>query len=266
MIKRLLVAIDGSPSALAALSIAGSLGGIIQAEVIGLYVENVGRFENLSGAELETAEREVEEESRDLRKAFQARCQSAKVQGRFLSLRGIPDDIIRERAKTVDFVIIGNSGTHRGTPERHSGETVSALLKSVARPVLVVPEDVAGESKMVVAYDGTLPSDRALRAAAEFAQISEIESVHLLTATGTTEECQTIQAPALDYLSAFDFHVTPVCLTGQPGEAILAYIEEVDASILALGAFGPNRLRESVFGSTTDAVLKQGQAAVLLVS
>lgn len=264
MIKRILVAIDGSESATAGLSIAGSLAGIINAELIGLYVEDIARLQGDEAANAE-AEKLLEAESVSLYQTFQERCSSAKIEGRFLSIRGRPDEVIRERAKAVDFVVVGSYGLHEGVT-KDQGDTVIGLLRSVARPVLVVPEDVSGEPKIVIAYDGSLPSDRALRAAAEFAEISEMTDLHLLTVSPTSEECKSVQAPALDYLSAYDLHVTPVCITGNPEEAIISYVSQVDASVLVIAAFGPNRTKDSVFGKTTEAVMKSADAAILLVS
>ena len=263
MIKRILVAIDGSESANSALSIAGSLAGIIGAELTGLFVEDTRRF--TGGAEDAETEKNVEAESVALYQAFQDRCANAQVDGRFLSLRGKPDEVIAERTKTVDFVVMGNQAEHTEVEGKYPGQTFEALIASLSRPVLIVPADVAGEPKIVVAYDGTLPSDRALRAAAEFAEISEMTEVHLLTATKEIDECRRIQAPALEYLSSYDLQVTPVCVTGEPEAAILTYVEQVDASVVVLAAFGPNRMKQSVFGTTTQAVIKSAQAAVLLV-
>ena len=262
MIKRILVAIDTSSASESALSVAASLCGIMKAELIGLFVEDTSRF--LSNDDSAT-EAEIESESMKLYGKFQQSCDKAQIEGRFLSIRGIPKDVIRERAKTVDFVIVGNMGDPN-VGNKKPGLTVQGLLATVARPVLVVPADVAGEPMMVVAYDGSLSSDRLLCAAVELAEISEMSSLHLVTVASTTEDCQAVQAPALDYLSAYPLHVTPVCLTGKPEEALLAYVEQVDASILAIAAFGPNRVKESVFGSTTGKVLLQNDVAVLLVS
>ncbi len=264
MIKRILVAIDGSESANAGLSIAGSLAGIIGAELIGLFVEDTARLKG-DTAEIAAEETLLEAESMELYQAFQDRCDTSKVDGRFLSIRGVPNEVIRERAKAVDFVVLGNYGLHEGV-NKEQGDTVLGLLRSVARPILVVPEDASGEPKIVIAYDGSLPADRALRAAAELAEISQMTDLHLLTASASNEECKSIQAPALDYLSAYDLHVTPVCVTGNPEEAIISYVSQVDASVLVIAAFGPNRTKDGVFGKTTEAVMKSVDAAVLLVA
>jgi len=262
MIKRILVAIDGSDSANAALSIAGSIAGIIGAQLVGLFVEDSRRFAGSNDSEVEKT---IEAESVRLYQAFNDRCANAKVDGRFLSLRGTPHEVIAERAKTVDFVVMGSQGEHKDVQGKYPGQTFEALIAALSRPALIVPADVAGEPKIVVGYDGTLPSDRALRAAAEFAEISEMNELHLLTATATPDKCRTIQAPALEYLSAYDLQVTPVCVTGEPEAAILSYVDQIDASVVVLAAFGPNRVKQSVFGTTTQAVIKSAQAAVLLV-
>ena len=265
MIKRILVAMDGSPSSYAALSIAGSLAGITGAELVGLFVEDIGRLAGIEGKEAEAAEDQLEAESLQLYQNFHSRCSSSNIEGRFLSIRGVPSTVIRDRAKTADFIVMGNVDKRTGEGTDQS-ETVVSLLRALARPLLVVPDDPSGEPKIVIAYDGSLPSDRALRAAAEFAAISDMTTLHLLTVSATADECKTVQAPAVEYLSAYDLHVVPVCVTGKPEEAIPAYVEQIDASVLVIGAFGPNRMKESVFGSTTQAVLRQAEAAVLLVS
>lgn len=279
MIKRILVPIDGSASADAALSISASLAGIMKAELLGLFVEDVARICKIDprsntptpASEMQRCEELIAEESSRILLEFRRCCAKSDVQGRFLSLRGKPEEVICQKAKTVDFVVIGNSGSHSGVEFKESGETLSALLRSVARPVLVVPEGVSGESSVAIAYDGSLSSDRALKAAAELAEISDIDKVHLLTVAGElhkpdTKLCEHIQAPAMDYLSAYDFDVVPVCLTGEAEEAITVYVNQVGASILALGAFGSHNRHETDFGHTTEALLKSADLALLLVA
>ena len=82
----------------------------------------------------------------------------------------------------------------------------------------------------------------------------------------TTDQARELQAPALEYLSRADFDVRGVVEVGKPAEAIVKLVDQVDASFVALGAFGSNRLKEFLFGSTTSYVVQHAQAAVLLVS
>ena len=206
------------------------------------------------------------QEGHALLEAFDERCAHARVSGQFVSKMGIPAEVIIASARSVDFIVIGNSGQHEGIDQLHSGLTTNALLHNTTRPVLVVPEEPAGDSRIVIAYDGSAASERALRAAAEFAEVTQLTDVHLLTISNEENVYETLQKAALDYLSAYDLELTRTVSQGNAADVIAKYVEDVDASVLALGAFGHNKLSERIFGSTTSAVLQQTSAAVLLSS
>ena len=286
MIKSLLVPFDASAASLSALSIACSISGLTHASLIGLHVSDERRLSRvplstaLAGSigiapivdaplppdELLSVEEKLEHEAKDLLRVFDERCAQARVAGKFVTKLGIPADTIIDAARTVDFVVVGNSGEHEGIDHGQRGLTTNALLHHTTRPVLVVPEEPEGDSRIVIAYDGSAASERVLRAAAEFAEVTQLNEVHLLTISSDSEQCERVQRLALEYLSAYDLELTRAVAQGKPAEAIVRYVDEVDASVLALGAFGQNRLTERIFGSTTSAVLKQTSAAVLLSS
>ncbi len=284
MIQSILVPIDGSPSSNAALSISCSIACLIDARVIGLFVQDADRFKHLPlttalaasiGAQpaieaplppdkLLEEEENIEEESLELYEAFQSQCEQARTRSRFLCRRGEPAAEITEMGRTVDLIVIGNSGRHSGVEHKKNGLTTNAVLHHTTRPVLVVPEEPAGQSRLVIAYDGSAASERALRAAAELASVTKLAEVHLLTVGDDVEKARSVQRSAVLYLSNYDFTTIPALFRGDPSQVIADYSEEVDASILALGAFGSSRLAERIFGSTTLVALEQPNMAVLL--
>jgi nucleotide-binding universal stress UspA family protein len=284
MIKRILLSYDGSPSSQSALSIACSIAKLTKGELEGLFVEDEARFsklslasaivENFGGepiarsplppADAAAEEAKINEEIAQLKYDFSSACEDAGLEIEFLSLRGDPATIISERAKGVDLVVLGNRGSHHGV-EVNPGTTVATILSHTTRPVLVVPDEPLGVSTMVVAYDGSASSQRVLRAAAEIANVMELEEVHLVTVGMTEEEAHQIQAPAFRYLRAYHLHVKPVLLTGKVNEALQKYSDSVDASVIALGAFGSNTLMSRIFGSTVAHMIAQDESAVLLI-
>ncbi len=288
MIHRVLVAFDGSPASESALSIACSISGLTASELIGLFVEDSARFfqetfgmsliQKLAGEmttptplppeQIAEVERVIEEESSGLALRFKDYCEKSRVVGRFLSIKGNPEEVIAECARSVDFVVIGSCGEcSLNLGSEHSVTTINSLLRNTSRPVLVVPEEALGESRLVIAYDGSLAAERTLRAAAEFAETSELETVHLITISSSNESGAELQRPAVEYLKAYDIEVVPVILTGKPAEEIIKYAEKVDASVVALGAFGSNRIKEALFGSVTTEILSNSHGtAVLLVA
>jgi len=286
MIKRILVPYDGSASSRSALSIGLSIARITRAELRGLYVEDMDRFtrlslvtaitENLTGQPITReplqAEAAAEEEAavaaelQLLTEEFKSECRGAGVEMNFRAVRGSPSEVITAAARSVDLVVMGNRGRHVGIDEKGSGATVSAILAQTTRPLLVVPDEPLGVSTIVVAYDGGAASERVLRAAAELASYMELDEIHLITVAPSKDEAIAIQAPAFDYLQAYELHVKPVTLDGKPYEAITRYARSVDASVIALGAFGSNSILRRLFGSTAQHLIGETESAVLFVS
>lgn len=287
MIRRILAPIDGSPASDSALRIAASLAGLTDAQLVGLFVEDEMRFlkspslasaiaEGLQGqsaipvpldpkAMLEQEDRTAAEVA-DLKQRFHVCLSKSGALGEFVNRRGDPAELIIRYAKTVDFVVLGNLGKHSGVEGKRRGITTSALVHATTRPVLVVPEEPLGESIMVCAYDGSMTAERALRAAAEFAEVSDFSEFHLLSVFDDEAEAREIQAPAMEYLRGYDFEVTAVNCAGKVAKTIGEYAREISASVVSLGAFGSHRRAERIFGSTTNSVLQDVEMAVLLVA
>ena len=284
MIERILVILDNTPPSESALNIASSMAAINKAELLGVHIEDQARFEkvnivaatleNLTGspivptlrppAEYLEEEEKIEKETVELHQKFQAAIDRAQIEGRFLSLRGNPIEIAAESARRVDFVIVGNDSAGASFYGHKLTELVQTLVHQAARPVLIVPHEPTGEERIVIAYDGSAPSERTLRAAAEFARSVDLDEAHLLTVSSDKAEAERIQSSAIDYLRAYDLDVTAVIVPGSPGEVIPEYANNLDTTILALGAFGASPLKERLFGSVTEKVLTHSAAAVLV--
>ena len=284
MIERILVLLDKTPPAESALKIASSMAAINKAELLGVHIEDQGRFskvniitaaiENLTGspitetirppAEYLAEEERLEKETIELHTLFQEAVQKTGIEGRFLSLRGNPIEVATESARRVDFVVLGNESSTDNFYGHRLTELVQSLVHQAARPVLIVPHEPMGEERIVIAYDGSAPSERTLRATAEFARSIDIDEVHLLTVLGDRAEAEKIQSSAIDYLRGYDLDITAVIVPGSPGEVIAEYANNLDTTILALGAFGASPLKERLFGSVTEKVLTHSAAAVLV--
>lgn len=286
MIRSILVPVDGSPASQSALSVAASIAGLTHAKLFGVFVEDERRFLHtdlaatlaastgvqpivatpISPKEMLEVTEQVTEEGRQAEMLFEQSCKRAVVKGHFLIERGLPGDVIIRQAQSVDFVVIGNTGSHSGIEYAKGGLTTNALLHHTTRPTLVVPEEPQGEERIAVAYDGSAASERVLRFAAEFAELTRMKDFHLLTVQTTKERAEEAQQSALQYLSHYALTVKSVYRTGRVSDEIIHYIEEQDPSILALGAFGAGKLREMIFGSTTTVVLEKTKVAVLLMA
>ena len=285
MIRRILVPVDNSPSSLAALHIASDIARLSHASLCGIYVADSRRFTHLSLGtalassigltaaipsplppdQLTKVQAEIEKETSIASGHFYDNCHRARIRGQFESLAGLPHEAITTAARTVDLIVMGSSGAHVGIEFAETGSTIAAVLRETTRPTLVVPEGVSGEARILIAYDGTAPAERALRCGAELALITEIRDVHVIAVTFDDPSAALMRQSTSSYLQAYDAEVTFVSKSGNPTTEILKYAHDIDASVLVMGAFHAGELTSAVFGSNTQSVLKSADLAVLLV-
>jgi nucleotide-binding universal stress UspA family protein len=186
--------------------------------------------------------------------------------------------LVREAAD-ADLLIVGSSG---------SGAVASFLLGSVAAgalhhspcPVVIVPTKVADTiGRVVVGCDGSEPSDRAVRWAAEEAQRRDAELIvvhawtypYRLTAEGLDRGSDIVQVDAalvLEQAVRIAREQTTGAVEGllvnkSPAQALLDESERTD--LLVVGSRGRGGFRSMVLGSVAMAVTAHAVAPVGVV-
>ncbi len=221
MFTRLLVGLDGSPSADEALEQAVHLGLRFKAKVVVAHVREthgLGRRPSDSGALLQRAQERVEDAGLDVVTILQ---------------HGDPETELATLARDVDTVLVGRRG--RSSPADVLGKTVSSLIRIAERSVIVCASKPSPMNTCAVAYDGRETAQRALALVARFASVTH-STVHVIHATidPTIGTMVIGEAEALLSLQgvAFVTHIE----RGTPGEAVARVIERTKCDALFAGA------------------------------
>jgi nucleotide-binding universal stress UspA family protein len=277
MIKSILVALDGSEHADAALQYALWLAERLRATLIGLHVVDIvsiegSFFHDISGSlgfepylDFSSKMREaLRERGRVLLEAFASRCAERKVPCDTVLAMGIVPNDICDRARTADLVVIG----HRGVNERFStgllGSTTESVTRKSPKPVFVSPMRFAEIRSPLLAYDGSQRAAAAMHAAAEVATGLGLPLTVLHVARDDKENANQIVEEARRYLQSYDLRVVFEVATGHANEKILEFIKEHGHDCLFIGAYGHSRIIEMVLGSTTEFVLRNSPTPVFL--
>jgi nucleotide-binding universal stress UspA family protein len=186
------------------------------------------------------------------------------------TMTGIPADVISRSAVAHDIVIISRSGYN---PSANTKETIDSLvapvIRSSVRPVLVAGTEFREESEIrniLVAYDGSSHSARALQVAAELAARSGV-NCRLITIAPLEEAGWEILIPAEAFLAHHG--VIPDkqgVVSSKPSSVISDLVVSESVDLLIMGAYGHSPIREVLFGSTTERVLAHCSTNVILQS
>ena len=277
MFNRILVPTDGSDAASAATGYAIRLSSIFDSTLVGLHVVDVRLIE---GPVLQTIGSmwgdiplPVQQEgvTRTLRerggRLLDDLTRRAEEQGRPIETAlevGIVPEVIVERARGVDLVVMGRRGEHAEFGSHAVGATVGGVARRSPRPVLVCPRGEDALERPLVAYDGSDHATRALEIAVEYAETRGCP-LHIVCVRGEEGQAGDVLETACDYARGHAVEATPMPLAGDAvPERILTAATDVEADLLVMGAYGRSRLREFLLGSTTETLLASFQHPILL--
>lgn len=192
-IRRILVALDSSRHSLAALEAAAELAAHTEAELFGLFVEDINLlrlaklpFASQISATSATAEsvdsarmeRELRGQAAQARRALAAAAERARVPWSFRVARGEVAAEVIAAAEEVDLITLGKRGL--ASNGQRLGSTAHAALSSARRSLLLSQHGSQFQPPVLVVYDGSEGSREALDVALRLARASGHRLVVLL--------------------------------------------------------------------------------------
>jgi len=278
MIQNILIPTDGSHYGQTAIAYGIHIAGKLGAQLTGLHVVDVRLIRgpvltDISGSValpsyqefLPAIENSLDVKADTILREFRDQCEAAGLHPETKKVRGVIDEaIIEEGRKCCDWILLAQRGEHFHIGGGAIlGSTAQSVVRRSGKPVLVTPEHFREIESIAVAYDGSAPADKALKLAAELSEHASWPlSVVIVTADPSAGE--TISRKAEDFLESDRIDSATLILPGKEDKELLKFIREGAVELLVMGAYGHNRLRELMVGSTTSAIIRKSTIPVLL--
>lgn len=164
----------------------------------------------------------------------------------------------------IRVLVLGIRGEEHPTDDQHLGAHLEATIRALHKPILVVNSDFKVPEKVMLAYDGSEASSKALEMLARSPLFKGIP-VHLVTVGEDPANAEKLQHSAKDKLEMSGHQVIAVTLDGKPSTELCRYQEDHDIDLTLMGAFSHIRLRELVLGSMTVKMLLGARKPLLLL-
>ncbi len=275
--RKILIPTDGSANSLTALEYGIYIARKLNASLIGLYVLDVNLIQgpmltDISGSVgmppydgfFDAVETSLNEKADFILKAFRQRCQESGINTEVKKTIGKINQIIIEESQSADLILMAKKGEHFHLKEGGLlGSVAEAVVRNSGKPVLITPETFLEIESMGLAYDGSDPAAKALKLSLELSE----QAVWPLTVIVISPDAQKSAALTIeieDIVEAQSADCAVIVLQGKEGEEIIKFIKEGSVELMVMGAYGHNRLRELLLGSTTSLVLRKSHIPVLL--
>jgi len=177
---------------------------------------------------------------------------------------GNPVDVICEKAKLADMVVLGARGEFAKWSDKMLGATLEAITRLSIKPVFISPKEFRDIKKIMIAYDGSENSSRALTLAAFFASKLDLPLL-LLNVNESADSGRKILQEAKEYLAPYQLsQVEEKISAGEATTQIVDVSKNEQIDLIIMGSYGHSRIREAILGSTTVQTMRQVTTPVLM--
>lgn len=167
---------------------------------------------------------------------------------------------VETQKEEIRLLIFGLRGKDHESDTHSIGAQVEELIRTLNVPILLVNEAFHVPNKILIAYDGSSASQKALEMVAQEPLFKNVER-HIVNVNKNQE----LSISLLREACATFENVQSISLQGEPVESLLSYREKNGMDIIAMGAFSHSRIRDALFGSfTSQMILKTTKPLLLL--
>ncbi|MBI5253002.1 MAG: universal stress protein [Euryarchaeota archaeon] len=181
-------------------------------------------------------------------------CKRNNVRYAIATVRGTPArEIAKYANKNADLVVMGERG-----------KITKEVIKNVAKPLIVVKEK-REIKKLLAAYDGSKCAKKALAHASELCRHlkAELTILHVFGVLGDYLTAEKVLFKAW-YPLRKKHAIKALIEQGNAFEKIMKHAKNYD--LIAIGARGHSKLKDIVFGSTAEKVMKLAACPVLILN
>ncbi|MCP4717408.1 MAG: universal stress protein, partial [Deltaproteobacteria bacterium] len=195
--------------------------------------------------------------------AFEQHCQSHSITPTVKRQTGIISNIISDEAKRSDLVIVAQRGEHAQWSTGLLGSTAESVVRKAPRPVLVTPNEFRKIKNILIAYDGSVESNKALKTVCENFAMDD-NNLSVVFVTQDENRNNDLQNEVCEFVNHYKIDVGTVWLQGEAGKEILHYADTHNIDLIVMGAFGHSRIHDLILGGTTAYIIRQSTIPILL--
>lgn len=206
----------------------------------------------------------VQREARLGLEELRSRVEGAGSPSASISLRnGDLLETLSEHERDATLVVVGKRGEAADFATLHLGSNLERIVRASQRPILVTSRAFRPISKLVIGFDAGPSARKVVEAVATSPLYGGLSTVLVTVSEPSTSAERAIEGAA-SRIASSGHDVKTRIAPGKPEEVISALLEEEEADLLVIGAYGHSRLRTLVIGSTTSALIRSCRVPVAI--
>ncbi len=162
------------------------------------------------------------------------------------------------------LLVIGLHGESCSDRDIHIGSQLETVIRSVHRPILLVPDEFSAPKSAMLAFDGSPTAFKGVELLAGSPVLKGMP-LHLVMVGPDTNDRWEQLKKAEKMLADLGSEITLAIRAGDVEPTLHAYQEEHDIDLLVMCAYGHSRIRQFLVGSTTTTMLKTAEKPLVVL-
>ncbi len=173
-------------------------------------------------------------------------------------------DTLLEFQSDIRLLVMGRQGEHGDSAGEHIGSHLENVVRTLHRPILLIPVDYSEPQRILIAFDGSATTRKAVEMVAASPLFRGLPC-HVVMVGADKPEAQEQIEWARATLAQAGFEATASLRAGQVEDVLCAYRTEHAIDLIVMGAYGHSKIREFLVGSTTTKLIRQAKISLLLL-
>jgi len=213
----------------------------------------------------ETRSKAAREQGRIFLNRLSERAKEAGVDSPDIRQRhGTLEETLIEQQKGVRLFVLGRRGESAEITHRDLGRNVERVARALHKPILTVTEGFKEPRRIMIAFDGSIVTQRGVKMVAE-SHLFRGLPIHLLMSGKVSKDSSKQLQWAKTTLETADFEAPTSLIPGDAERIIAKTVKEQNIDILIMGAYAHSPLRSLLFGSKTADLLRSATIPTMLL-
>jgi len=172
---------------------------------------------------------------------------------------------VQAQKEEIRLLILGLRGKDHESNVHAIGSQVEELIRTLNVPILLVNQAFFEPRKILIAYDGSPSSKKAIDMVVKEPLFNHVER-HIVNVHKDKALSSFMLEEATHILETLSFStLCTASLQGEPIRELLNYQKEKSIDLIAMGAFSHSRIRDALFGSFTSKMILSTPKPLLLL-
>jgi nucleotide-binding universal stress UspA family protein len=173
-------------------------------------------------------------------------------------------DTLIEFESDIRLLVMGRQGERGDSAGEHIGSHLENVVRALQRPILVIPSDYSEPQRIMIAFDGSATTRKAVEMVAAGPLFRGLPC-HVVMVGADKADARAQLDWARTTLETAGFEVAASLLSGQVEDVLCGYRTEHAIDLIVMGAYGHSKIREFLVGSTTTQLIRRSKIPLLLL-